>query len=539
MKLDRSVIVENCGIVAVFLAAIALIKPLGNFPLNDDGMFALPTFEFARTGHFHMTAVPTAVRAQILWGALFVRLFGASFEVLRMATVVSAILALITINALLRLAAIPRAGRVLATLAIAFHPIFLWASCTFMTEVHFICATAVALYCFARGLREERVGFLLAGGAAVAISWWIRQTGVLTAIAAIAVVLFRRDRQWKRDALILAIPIIGFAVVAVAWPETLRGSAAVFGSFLDVWRDPLFHIEDAVAMFYQHTFLPLQETALWLLPLVAAGAFAVMRKFDWRIVAIAIVMSVGFIMSIRNHLPMPYYGRSGCCENVAGDIFTNFGLGPPTTYDVFTGQQTYPFTLTFGTRIALTLFATFAAILFVTSLARGARKDVIFLLSIAIAACQIASLYLTATYFDRYSLTTAWPLVIAGAIVTPWPRAAQMRAIVVLALIATFGILGINEYFSWQRARWTAYGELRRAGVKVTNVEGGMEAEFMIERPYITDQEYTHLRKRLKLGPKHYMIAFNQREHWHVVAQHPFSGWLGMHRGVIYTLEKD
>lgn len=530
---------ERLGIIAIFLAAIVLIHPAGNFPLNDDGMYGRPTFEFVRTGHIHMTAVPTAVRAQLLWGALFVRLFGESFNVLRAATIVSAIIALLMINALLRLTAIPRGGRILATLAFAFHPIFLWSSCTFMTEVHFVCASAIAIYCYARGLREERVMFLVAACVAVAVSWWIRQTGVFTAFAALAVVLVRRDRQWKRDAVILTTPIAAFAMVAIFWRSTLMGSSAVFDSFLDVWRDPLFHIEDAVALVYRHTFLPLQETSLWLLPIVAATAIAVLRKFDWRIALVAVVMSFGFVMSIRDHLPMPYYGRSGCCENVAGDIFANFGLGPPTTYDVFTGQQVYPFALSYGTRVALTLFATLAAIVFVTALVRGARNDVVFLLAIAYCAAHIGGLFLTATYFDRYSLTTAWPLVIAGAMVAPWHRAAQVRALVVVAVLATFGILGVNEYFSWQRARWAAYGELRRAGVNVTDIEGGMEAEFMLERPYITDVEYRRLRKKLKWRPKHYMIAFNTREQWHVIARHPFSGWLGMHQGVMYTLQKD
>jgi hypothetical protein len=530
---------ERLCIVALFLAALVLIHPAGNFPLDDDGMYGRPTFEFVRTGHIHMTAVPTAVRAQLIWGALFVRLFGESFNVLRAATIVSAVIALLMINALLRLTTIPRGGRIIATLALAFHPLFLWASCTFMTEVHFVCASAIAIYCYARGLREDRVGFLIAACIAVAVSWWIRQTGVFTAFAALAVVLFRRDGRWKRDATILAMPIAAFAFVAIFWRSTLMGSSAVFDSFLDVWRDPLFHVEDAVALVYRHTFLPLQQMSLWLLPIVAAAAIAVLRKFDWRIVAVAVVMSFGFMMSVSDHLPMPYYGRSGCCENVAGDIFMNFGLGPPTTYDVFTGQQVYPFTLPYDARIALTLLATLAAIVFVTALIRGARNDVVFLLSIAYCAAHIAGLSLTATYFDRYSLTTAWPLVIAGAMMAPWHRAAQVRALVVLAVIAVFGILAVNEYFSWQRARWTAYGELRRAGVSVTDIEGGMEAEFMLERPYITDVEYRRLRRKLKLGPKHYMIAFNGRERWHVIARHPFSGWLGMHQGVIYTLQKN
>jgi hypothetical protein len=116
-------------IVAAFAAAIALIHPRGNFPLNDDWDFALPTWTFARTGQFHFTHfTAVSLRAMVLWGAAWTRLFGASFEVLRASTLALAAATLPVINTILRRAKVATFPRVGTTLAFAFHPIFIWAS---------------------------------------------------------------------------------------------------------------------------------------------------------------------------------------------------------------------------------------------------------------------------------------------------------------------------------------------------------------------------------------------------------------------------
>src|SRR3954451_7274263 len=153
--------IEPAAIVALWAAAIAFANPRGNFPIDDDWDFALATWRFAETGHFHFTAfTAVSLRAQVLWGALWTRLFGESFDVLRISTMVLAAATLVIVHRMLLRAGVPRFGRIIATLALGFHPIFFWSSCTFMTEVPFVFASAVALACFELGFR----GAVSAGG---------------------------------------------------------------------------------------------------------------------------------------------------------------------------------------------------------------------------------------------------------------------------------------------------------------------------------------------------------------------------------------
>ena len=92
---------------------------------------------------------------------------------------------------------IPRIGRILGTLAFAFYPIYIWTDCTFMTEPHFLCLTDIAIYCYARALRDESVGFLIGGCVAVALSWWVLPLGFGIGQVVIGVCLAReRSERW-------------------------------------------------------------------------------------------------------------------------------------------------------------------------------------------------------------------------------------------------------------------------------------------------------------------------------------------------------
>src|SRR4051812_19942903 len=134
-------------ILAIAAAAALLARPYGNFPLNDDAHYASAAFHFARTGEFHLTlATVPSLRAQVVWGGMFVRLFGQSFEVLRASTMTLAILTLLLINRLLALTPVSARVRIVATLAFLFHPIFFLSSFTYMTEVPFVFASAAAMY---------------------------------------------------------------------------------------------------------------------------------------------------------------------------------------------------------------------------------------------------------------------------------------------------------------------------------------------------------------------------------------------------------
>src|SRR5204863_4124269 len=135
--------------------------------------------------------------------------------VLRASTLTLSLATVLLVDRILARAGAVRGVRMLAALALLFHPLFLWASCTYMTDVPFVFASAVAIYFFVRALQEERTAWLVAGCCAVVVAWFIRQNGVFLLGAPFLLLLRRR----RRHAAIVAAFMALFVVVLLVKPE--------------------------------------------------------------------------------------------------------------------------------------------------------------------------------------------------------------------------------------------------------------------------------------------------------------------------------
>ena len=529
--------IEAAVPLAVFALAAAFIRPSGNFPLLDDAFFALPAFDFARTGHFHLTFAPPSMRAQVVWGAMFVRLFGPTFDALRIASMVSSAIAIILFHAILRRAGAGRNVRLVATTAFALYPLFFRASFTFMTEGPFVCASVVAMYFYVRAFRENRLVFFLLGGAMAAVSWWVRQTGIMTTVAPLAVVLYLRPPKWKQAAGICLLPMIAFTAIYFTRLDWLAASPEEFNRSTHMWHESSFRLPQQVALIYHYFFFTLHNTALFLAPLVVLAFSAVRRKQIAIFAAVAIFAAIGTGELIAEHFPMPYYPGPACCDTLLGSVFTNFGLGPPTLIDGFNPQYGYPFEISYGARVLLTIAVSLLAVVLAFALIARARRDPVFLLCVGYAVAHTAALCASGAFFDRYVLMAAWPLAIALAMVSEWSVRKGAAAIAVLVLFFLFDTLAVDEYFAWNRARWHAWDDLRARGVAITDIHGGNEPIAMFETAYMTD---IHARRRMVYGgpdKRRYALAFHELPGRRVFARYPFSGWFGHHKGTVYVLE--
>jgi hypothetical protein len=527
------------GILAAFAAAVAAIHPRGDFPLNDDWDFATAAWHFARTGEFafsKFTAV--SLRAQVVWGALWTRAFGESFEVLRASTLLLAAATLVVVYVILARAGAPPFARVAATLALAFNPAFLWASCTFHTEIPFVFTSAVAFYFFVRALEEERLALLIAGCAAVAVSCFVRQTGVATLLAPLTLIVWRRRPAWRRDAAVVLATMALFVAVLLLRPQWLTGSVEEFANHFKMWRESSFRTPQQLAIFYHYLTFHAQAVGLFFLPLTGAVIFAVRKRRDAAIVAAGALFFLPRVHWLvrAGHL-MPYFVTPWCCDIFLGNVLNDWTLGQPTLTDVWRLGQPYPFHLTTAGRLVLTYGALVAAALVLFAFFRSAiDARVTPRLATLAAAGAFAALLGSGIYVDRYSLDAAWMVAIAGAFAVPWERrGARAVAAALLIVVALFDVFALQEYFAWNRARWAAYRELRAGGVAAPQIDGGAEPTSLYEMRFMTQHQRL---KFLVSPPRDYLLAFRALPGYRVVARHPFEGWLGWHRGSIYTLRR-
>ena len=521
---------ELLAILITWAAAIAFIRPRGDFPIDDDWDFALAAWRFASTGQFHFTPfTAVSLRAQVLWGALWTRLFGQSFDVLR--------------------AGLPRFGRIIATLAFGFHPIFLWSSCTFMTEVPFVFASSVALACFIRGFEEGaapnlplipisplrrgeggRWGWILAGCLATIVACFVRQTGVTILAAPLLLALMRR--RW-RDAMTISCTVALFAATLLLKREWLAGSPQEFANHFKMWTESTFRLPEQIAVFDHYATFNAQNCALFFLPLVAPLVLLFIRSARRNDVMIAAVIALLFVVRVQSlialGLTMPYFVSPYCCDIFAGNIFADFGLGPLALAGV------YPFRLPYVARLGITCLSVIFATLLVWAVVRRASRTNASLLALGVALFGSLVLFGSGLYVDRYSFDSAWPLVIALPLILPWKsRAVRVVSVGALVIIATFSTLAVQEYFSWNRARWTAIRDLRARGVAITAINAGAEPFYLYELSH-GDQR---MRRIYQFGvpDRPYTVAFEPLPGKRIIARYPYRGWLGLHRGNVFVL---
>ena len=258
------------------------------------------------------------------------------------------------------------------------------------------------------------------------------------------------------------------------------------------------------------------------------------------VVAAAIFLRVIFLARAGYYLP--YNTRYMFSDILPGPIFIDFALGPPNLGDTFMMEYPYPFQAPPAARMILTFVVAYLAVLLVSALTLAfagamdhAKKNCALLLAVAFAVTGTLALFGSGYYYDRYSLDSAWAVAIALPIVIPWgKRLARIAALCALVAVAFFSSLAVQEYFRWNRARWDAFNSLRSRGVAVERIDGGTEPYALYE---LADAD----RGKARRGhpPRQYMIAFHQLPGYTVIEARAFSGFLGMRRGVIYTLERN
>jgi hypothetical protein len=529
-------------IAAVWAAAILLIHPRGDFPIVDDWDFAIATWNFARSGHFQFTNfTAVSLRAMVLWGAAWTRLFGESFEVLRASTLVLSLGTLLVVNRTLARGGVGRGVRIFTTLALLFHPLFLWASCTYMTDVPFVFASAVALYCFTVALLEDKTGWLLAGCLAVMVAWFIRQNGVFLLISPLVLVVWRRESRWRAQAATLLSFLGMFALLLLFKREWLAGSPAMFATHFHVWTEETFRLPEQVATLFRYVLFNAQNSALFFLPLTLplVACLRRMRKLDAVLLVVlgAVVVYRVTDLGLAGYL-VPYNSDHLYSDILPGNFFIDFGLGVPMLIDTFSRHLPYPFTLAKWGRVVLTGLSALATALMLWALLRSQlrpqpRSRFVELAALA-AAFGTLVLFGSGYYYDRYSLDTAWPVCLALPLLVPWDkRLARALGGLALACMAVFSTLAVQEHFIWQRARWTAWHDLRARGIAVDQIDGGAEAGGLYELATASVSV-----ARRGHGPRRYAITFRPLDGYRVIARYPFTTFLGGRRGAIYTIEQ-
>lgn len=308
-------------ILAGWVALLLVLPPQHDYPIIDDWNHAESVRTMLNTGQF---VLPPTMQANLIgltwWGTLWCTFFGFSFTTLTYSTLVLALAGLFAFYGIAREVNVPPWGALLGTGLLAFNPIFVHLSYSFMTDVPFLALTLLGTYFYLRGLRRgpgsagRALGFvwLVVGGLFVGWAFLIRQFGVLVPGAFLVYLGFegllgrkREEESGERDlnleprarkarwlgrwrwgemAIIALVPLLVVAAWYVWWraPTTFGAEAAAERAGRFVMKEPWLRV--------------ILIRALMLLPIAALSACAAIkmrRSRLWLVPAWAVIVVAG------------------------------------------------------------------------------------------------------------------------------------------------------------------------------------------------------------------------------------------------------
>ena len=541
-------VIAVIAIVVAWIAMIAIINPVGDFPLNDDWIYGGSAELLARTGEFRIPGYPIAnVLSQAAWGAGFCLLFGTSYTVLRFSTLILGLVGLLALYALIRNIGGDRRTALLGSATLAVNPLYVQLAHSYMTDVPFASLSIVAIALFARGFWLQSRLSLLAG---VIVSLTVlldRQFAIVLLLGLAVAYPFRFGRN-AGSVIRGVIPLgLGLALhyAYQRWLiDTGRGPGVVHLGITDV-------APRSVPMFLLR-FMSLSANAApyfglfalpWMIDLSARSTRARGARWETAVRVACALLAFGLCYNLW---------RSGAVPALE-NVLMPWGLGPLTLRDTYILHQHLPPTTTVVVAIWIILSALGAfgdylllcTVIFALADWWKGRQDwepgrralAVYMAVVMAAYWTIICLIADVTgFFDRYLLFML-PMILIFVTVLARPQGGDAIAvrgspgaiwavpIVALGIFAAFSAAETHDYLAWNRTRWTAINDLIHvANVAPEKIDGGYEYNgryfydpSYLEKPgtswwWIVDDEYA--------------VAFGDLENYRRIREYPIKRWL-------------
>ena len=479
------------GMVLCVLATVPLVE----MGLNDDWSYIASALSLARTGHIHYNGWSTAMLGwQLYLGALFIKLFGFSFTVVRASILLVGAATVVLLQRIaLRLGLSP-ANAVLATLTVALSPLFLCLSFSFMSDIPGLCAILLCLYMCLRAEQaatdQSSALWLVAAALTNALAGSVRQIAWLGLLVMVPSVAWHL-RARRRVLLLAALSCVAGAAIVFALMHWFKLQPYMVSESLiprnDAARDPITlheHITNLVDA--------VSTIALFCLPVLLAFLVRIpalaprRRKLAFFFIACFALFALVETFHRKSAFGTPLTG------NIVGPggIPDNFQL-PGAQLQVFN----YPILNLLDFAI---LSSISAALLCWKGIQPGARGDAtqrvsstaLFFLLAPFTAAYVLLTFTRFHVFDRYLLTLIAIAVLCLA------RFYQRRfnhlpmvTTAAIAIAAIISVVAMHDGFVAQRARLAAIDELRTSGIPRQQIRGGFEYDAWTE---IEDSGYVN-----------------------------------------------
>ena len=548
----KSDIINVLTIVMIWLVMSVLANPFGDFPLNDDWVYALSVKSVLETGYFQFpSGTSSNVGPQVYWGYLFCLPFGFSFTALRVSTLTLGLGGVITLYALVRELGGERRTALLGALALAVNPLYFALANSFMTDVPFISLVMIALYFLVRGLRHHSSVDLVLGFFISFAAILVRQFGLVVLLAFAFAYLIKNGAGLvnlaKASAPLALGTILHFTyqhwLIETGRMPMLSEHSSIqqlLPASLTVWAVLTGKRLITIPMYIGFFALPF---LCGFIPRKSIG-FMSERSKSIRVILIAFaLLSLGGIWWTGKIMPLMV------------NVLIKSGIGPLTLHDTFVlgiNEPAIPLAIA-AFWVVLTLLAMAAACSVIYYVALASHRAIVEFLNpesrpitwsytffTVMGAAYLAVLmvlFIKVTLYDRYLLLFFPLFILLVSAVTlesqpPLHRTRVGLSFVLLVLYAGFSVAATHDYLSWNRSRWIALHSLIDDGkVHPNQINGGYEFGWVL-------YDSKHVKKLGKVDNDEYMVTFGPVPGYTELRRYPFQRWLFFSESDIFILRR-
>lgn len=533
-------------LAVLWTIGIALVNPIGDFPLNDDFSYGRTVYNLSELGVFLFDDwLGMSLIAQVLWGAGFTSIFGFSFTVLRFSILILAYIGLSACYLLLRDMGGSRHLSLLAVLSIGFSPLFFSLSHTFMSDIPFFSFMVLSVFFFNKFLYKEQFSLLFAAIFFAVAAILVRQLGLMLPAAflltyAIRSAIYPKYRRFKD--LIIAIMPLTFGILAYAlylkWFATLQDLPDNYDSVSrltkrlnkDFWRGTM-----------QRIGLLVSYIGMFLLPVIVATARFKFWKNEkgekFALTSLQRKTVIGLVLFLMACLAV------GIAHVFWGNIFNGIALGPTLLKDGQHFSNIPKFTPKQGMFVKGLFFC--GGILFAFSilpvLFKSLKKENSHFFSALFAAMNIliysGFLMLETLFFDRY-LIQLFPfvLMLIFAVNREWKPKYSTWALIALLGMSLYSIGGTHDYLAWHRAKKGALEYLtEEIQIPTNQIDGGFEFNGWHRK--VGQKKWLGGKSPWWVEKDYYAVTFGDIKGYKRLKAFPFKRWLPPMQDSVFVME--
>lgn len=525
-------------LLLLYLLAESLVWPAGNFPLNDDWAFARSAQILAGTGKFEIGSWPAmTLWTHVIYGSLFVYLFGFSFNVLRISTLLSSLAACVLLYRLLKRLSGSSNVAFAGSALFVFHPVYFSSSNSFMTEVNFSTLFILGIYFSFRYFETGRLVFVIPVCIVSVLITLLRQFGLVLPLAFTGAVLLNR-RGW-----------LAFAAASASLCISYLALKMYEGFIINTLPDshlyqPSGNINPLSKEFYLKLSTSFKQhfSSMALHALVFAAPIAAIRIPVLLRTVKPLMTGVIFFVSVV----VSYFAFSGV-SLPAGNVFINMSVGAPTFYEDLTCGAPYNchtwspkfeyfFILLRLLFPAITLWVLVLLVINAFKMRALASVSSFSLFICFLLAGYLLLLLIADNYFDRYNIPIYSLIAVLFSQGFSIPQNKQHRffAFGMVAVYFMISAAGTHDYFTINRIRWEAYNYLHSGtGAASEHIHAGFEPKGWNDgRPYLVLYDFN------SIAGNDYLVQYKAEPGFTPIKSYPFKRYFPPRHDTIFIFKK-